>query len=79
MLVLVEVAMSPYNNPLLCRCWDSIDARTATPTRLSFKILEKVAGDYPRSAWHCQRHVEYCLQTSLNDRGHLVSVDYLEV
>lgn len=25
------------------RCWDSVDARTATPTRLSFEILEKVA------------------------------------
>lgn len=25
------------------RCWDSTDARTATPTRLSFEILERVA------------------------------------
>ena len=49
MLVSVEVAMSPDNNPLLCRCWDSIDARTATPARLSFKILEKVAGEIIRA------------------------------
>lgn len=25
------------------RCWDSLDARTATPTHLSFKMLEKLA------------------------------------
>jgi len=25
------------------RCWDSVDARTATPTRLSFDVLEKIA------------------------------------
>ena len=25
------------------RCWDSVDARTASPTRLSFEILEKLA------------------------------------
>ncbi|MGB9370361.1 MAG: hypothetical protein WCB79_00260 [Halobacteriota archaeon] len=41
--------MSPDNNPLLCRCWDSIDARTATPTRLSFETLEKVAGEIIRA------------------------------
>ncbi|HDQ45519.1 MAG TPA: ExsB family transcriptional regulator [bacterium] len=27
------------------RCWDSVDARTATPTRLSFDLLEKLAAD----------------------------------
>ena len=25
------------------RCWDSVDARTATPTRLSFELLEEIA------------------------------------
>jgi GMP synthase (glutamine-hydrolysing) len=25
------------------RCWDSLDARTATPTRLPFELLEKIA------------------------------------
>jgi len=25
------------------RCWDSVDARTATPTRLSFDVLERIA------------------------------------
>jgi GMP synthase (glutamine-hydrolysing) len=24
-------------------CWDSVDARTATPTRLPFEVLEKLA------------------------------------
>jgi len=27
------------------RCWDSVDARTATPTRLPYKILAKLAKD----------------------------------
>jgi len=26
------------------RCWDSVDARTATPTRLPFDVLEKLSG-----------------------------------
>ena len=26
------------------RCWDSVDARTATPTRLPYDVLEKLAG-----------------------------------
>jgi len=26
------------------RCWDSVDARIATPTQLSFEIFEKLAG-----------------------------------
>ena len=30
------------------RCWDSVDARTATPTRLSFDILEGLAGEIIR-------------------------------
>jgi len=30
------------------RCWDSVDARTATPTRLTFEIFEKVAGEIIR-------------------------------
>jgi GMP synthase (glutamine-hydrolysing) len=30
------------------RCWDSLDARTATPTRLSFEILQKLAGEILR-------------------------------
>jgi GMP synthase (glutamine-hydrolysing) len=30
------------------RCWDSIDARAATSTRLPLEILEKVAGEIIR-------------------------------
>ncbi len=30
------------------RCWDSVDARTATPTRLSFDVLEDLAGEITR-------------------------------
>ena len=30
------------------RCWESVDARTATPTRLSFDLLEQVAAEIVR-------------------------------
>jgi len=30
------------------RCWDSVDARTATPTRLGFEVLEKLAQEITR-------------------------------
>lgn len=30
------------------RCWESVDARTATPTRLSFDILENIASSVTR-------------------------------
>ena len=32
-----------FGQQIEVRCWDSIDARTATPTRLPFEILEKLA------------------------------------
>lgn len=34
-----------FGQQIEIRCWDSIDARTATPTRLPFEVLEKLAGD----------------------------------
>ncbi|HUU27758.1 MAG TPA: ExsB family transcriptional regulator [archaeon] len=33
-----------FGQQIEVRCWDSVDARTATPTRLQFEILEKLAG-----------------------------------
>lgn len=32
-----------FGQQIEVRCWDSLDARTAKPTRLSFEILEKLA------------------------------------
>jgi len=32
-----------FGQQIEVRCWDSVDARTATPTRLSFDILEKLS------------------------------------
>lgn len=32
-----------FGNQIEIRCWDSLDARTAKPTRLSFNVLEKIA------------------------------------
>jgi GMP synthase (glutamine-hydrolysing) len=37
-----------FGQQIEVRCWDSIDARTATPTHLSFGILEKVAAEIIR-------------------------------
>ena len=38
-----------FGRQIEVRCWDSIDARTATPTRLSFDILEKIASSILKS------------------------------
>jgi len=34
-----------FGRQIELRCWDSVDARTATPTRLDFDVLEKLAGE----------------------------------
>jgi len=34
-----------FGRQIEIRCWDSIDARKATPTKLPFELLEKLAGD----------------------------------
>ncbi len=34
-----------FGQQIEVRCWESIDARVAHPTRLSFEILEKIAAD----------------------------------
>jgi len=34
-----------FGRQIEVRCWDSIDARTATPTRLPFELLEKLAAE----------------------------------
>jgi GMP synthase (glutamine-hydrolysing) len=33
-----------FGNQIEIRCWNSLDARIASPTRLSFQVLEKIAG-----------------------------------
>src|SRR5512143_2908142 len=37
-----------FGEQIEVRCWDSLDARTATPTRLPFELLEQVAADVIR-------------------------------
>jgi GMP synthase (glutamine-hydrolysing) len=37
-----------FGEQIEVRCWDSLDARTATPTRLPFELLEQVAADLIR-------------------------------
>ncbi len=34
-----------FGQQIEIRCWDSVDARTATPTRLPYDMLENMAGD----------------------------------
>ncbi|MGZ4906644.1 MAG: GMP synthase (glutamine-hydrolyzing) [Halobacteriota archaeon] len=38
-----------FGQQIEVRCWDSIDARTATPTRLPSEILEKVSEEITRT------------------------------
>jgi len=38
-----------FGQQIEVRCWESIDARVATPTPLSFKILEELAGEIIRN------------------------------
>jgi GMP synthase (glutamine-hydrolysing) len=37
-----------FGQQIEVRCWDSVDARTATPTRLSFEILDQLAKEIIR-------------------------------
>jgi GMP synthase (glutamine-hydrolysing) len=37
-----------FGQQIEVRCWESVDARTAKPTQLSFEILEKIAGEIIR-------------------------------
>ena len=37
-----------FGQQIEVRCWDSVDARTATPTRLPFETLEKLADEIVR-------------------------------
>ena len=37
-----------FGRQIEVRCWDSVDARTATPTKLSFEILETLAREIVR-------------------------------
>jgi GMP synthase (glutamine-hydrolysing) len=37
-----------FGQQIELRCWDSVDARTATPTRLPFETLEKLADEIIR-------------------------------
>ena len=34
-----------FGQQIEIRCWDSIDARTASPTKLPFEMLEKLANN----------------------------------
>jgi GMP synthase (glutamine-hydrolysing) len=37
-----------FGRQIEVRCWDSVDARTAAPTRLAFELLEKLAAEIIR-------------------------------
>lgn len=37
-----------FGQQIEVRCWESIDARTATPTKLSFKVLQKLVNEIVR-------------------------------
>jgi GMP synthase (glutamine-hydrolysing) len=37
-----------FGSQIEVRCWDSLDARTATPTRLSFRVFDRLAAEILR-------------------------------
>jgi GMP synthase (glutamine-hydrolysing) len=37
-----------FGQQIEVRCWESVDARTATPTKLSFEMLKKLAAEIIR-------------------------------
>ncbi len=37
-----------FGQQIEVRCWDSLDARKATPTRLAFELLERLAAEILR-------------------------------
>ncbi len=39
----IREGLRDFGQQIEIRCWDSVDARTATPTRLPFEILEQMA------------------------------------
>ena len=59
-----------FGQQIEVRCWDSVDARTATPTRLPFEVLEQLAaGDHRRGARRRQRHLQHRAQAALDHRS----------
>jgi GMP synthase (glutamine-hydrolysing) len=38
-----------FGRQIEVRCWDSVDARTATPTRLPFELLDRIAAEITRN------------------------------
>jgi GMP synthase (glutamine-hydrolysing) len=37
-----------FGQQIEIRCWESLDARTAKPTKIPFKVLEKLANEITR-------------------------------
>jgi GMP synthase (glutamine-hydrolysing) len=68
-----------FGQQIEVRCWDSVDARTATPTRLSSEILEKLALEVIRevpdivSVTYNMAPKPPSAKASLDDRGDLTS------
>ena len=60
-----------YGQQIEVRCWDSVDARVASPTKLPFETLRTGPPDRGGSARRRQRHVQYRLQAALDDRSGL--------
>ena len=46
-----------FGRQIEVRCWDSIDARTATPTRLPFEILDELASSIQIGRASCRERV----------------------
>ena len=44
----MRAGMRDFGQQIEVRCWESVDARVATPTHLSFKVLEQLASEILR-------------------------------
>ena len=62
-----------FGQQIEVRCWDSVDARTATPTLISFEVLENIANEIVREVPGIVsvRYLQHNFEASLYDRSGL--------
>lgn len=62
-----------FGQQIEVRCWDSVDARTATPTLISFEVLENIANEIVREVPGIVsvRYLQHNFEASFYDRSGL--------
>ena len=69
----VRVGKCEFGQQIEVRCWESVDARTATPTLISFEVLENIANEIVREVPGIVsvRYLQHNFEASLYDRSGL--------